>query len=139
MDLYSFLLFVGPLIASPAALGVAWYLWLRTPEDFEIAQWRRVLVFLGLLSASGNVVLFCVYVIRRNIFHGRYALATGDVWSTVGFDLVLLAIFGSAFGLRPRPRRPFDLSRRTLGIRSLGADRNYDFLIVSIRNWRFAP
>jgi hypothetical protein len=98
MDLYSFLLFVGPLIASPAALGVAWYLWLRTPEDFEIAQWRRVLVFLGLLSASGNVVLFCAYVIRRNIFHGRYALGTGDVWSTVGFDLVLLAIFGSAFG-----------------------------------------
>src|ERR1700679_374093 len=42
-------------------------------------------------------------------------------------------------GLRPRPRRLFDLSRRTLGIRSLGADRNYDFLIVSIRNWRFAP
>jgi hypothetical protein len=98
MDLYSFLLFVGPLIASPVALGVAWYLWLRTPEDFDIAQWRRVLVFLGLLSASGNVVLFCAYVIRRNIFHGRYALGTGDVWSTVGFDLVLLAIFGSAFG-----------------------------------------
>ena len=79
MDLYSFLLFVGPLIASPAALGVAWYLWLRTPEDFEIAQWRRVLVFLGLLFAPGNVVLFCPYVIHRNLFHGRYALETGDV------------------------------------------------------------
>jgi hypothetical protein len=137
MDLYSFLLFVGPLIASPAALGVAWYLWLRTPEDFEIAQWRRVLVVSG---ATLRVRERRAVLRLRN--PPKYLSRALRAWN--GRCLVDSRFrSGSSrhirLGLRPRPRRPFDLSRRTLGIRSLGADRNYDFLIVSIRNWRFAP
>jgi hypothetical protein len=83
MDLYSFLIFSFLLAAPPVTLGVAWYLWLRTPEDFEIAQWRRVLVYLGLLCASANFVLFCARIIQLNIFHGRYGLHSSDWQSRV--------------------------------------------------------
>ena len=106
MDLYSFLIFSFLLIAPPVALGVAWYLWLRTPEDFEIAQWRRVLVYLGLLCASANFVLFCARIIQLNIFHGRYGLQSSDWQSSVAGVLILFATFGSAFG---RGRVPFSI------------------------------
>jgi hypothetical protein len=106
MDLYSFLIFSFLLAAPPVALGVAWYLWLRTPEDFEIAQWRRVLVYLGLLFASANFVLFCARIIQLNISHGRYGPHSSDWQSSVAGVLILFAIFGSAFG---RGRVPFSI------------------------------
>jgi hypothetical protein len=46
--------FAALLIVPLILLGVAWYFWVKTPENFAIAQWRRVAVFCALLAVSMN-------------------------------------------------------------------------------------
>ena len=97
MDLRLLLQFAALLIVPLILLGLAWYFWVKTPEDFAIAQWRRVAVFCALLAASANALLVTSDVIRLNIFNHRYASGVTEA-SPIGGVLVLIAMGGAVFG-----------------------------------------
>jgi hypothetical protein len=97
VDLYLLLQFAALLFVPLILLFLAWYFWIKTPEDFAIAQWRRVAVFCALLAVSMNALLFISEVIRLNIFNGRHANGVTEASSTGGV-LVLIAMGGAVFG-----------------------------------------
>jgi len=97
VDLNLLLQFAALLLVPLILLGLAWYFWAKTPEDFAIAQWRRVAVFCALLAVSMNALLFISDVIRFHIFNGRYANGVTE-GSPIGGVLVLIAIGGAVFG-----------------------------------------
>ena len=95
MDAMVLVLIVTPHIA----LGVAWVYWGRSPAKFEQPRWQTILLFVGLLACSLNIVVFWVYVnwLRfrqndRSWWKGR------DNFEVVSDCLIVFALAAAIFG-----------------------------------------
>jgi len=89
------------LLGTPVAAILAW-IWSRDPEVGELPQWRRGSLFVGLVAAPLNLLIFLGWFLYRltgdhsNVWHLK------EICSSSGVVLCFTAFIGAAVASRGR-------------------------------------
>jgi len=86
------------LLAPHAAIGLAWVFWFRSPPRSEAPKWQNVVLFLGLVSGSLNIVAFWGYVFWLQNHNTISAWRVRDLVFAVCEYLIGATIVGGSFG-----------------------------------------
>ena len=102
MDAIALVLIVTPHIA----LGVAWVFWGRSPVKFKHPRSQTILLFVGLLASSLNIVVFWTYVNWLRFQQNNSSWWKGrDNFEVVSDFLIVFAVLAAIFG-KGRARLP---------------------------------
>src|SRR6266566_942386 len=87
------------LIGTPLSLLFAWWFWRRARSEFHPVPWRRIVLLLGLLASSANVLVYGGYLLYWSMHQLDAELwKARNLGGDMGGFLCLAAFVGAAAG-----------------------------------------
>ena len=89
------------LLGTPAASILAW-IWSRDPDEGGLPQWRRGALFVGLVAASLNALVFLGWLLCRLSSNHSSVWRFHEIYANAGVVFCVVAFSGAAIASQGR-------------------------------------